>query len=128
MLEDCTEVARPIHPALEVVDDTLYVTVHTTVQGERGYTVLSSDGEVFSPAEWAAACRERQFAPLADVRLARCAPRWHGAGIRDALLALRSGADRTPTWPGCTPPSTPRWTRACRSAMNATWRWVPFMR
>ena len=88
------------HPALEVIDDTLYVTVHTTVQGVRGYTILSSDGEVFSPAEWAAACRERQFAPLADVRLARCAPRWHGAGIRDALLALRSGADCTPTWPG----------------------------
>lgn len=89
-IDDQPHGTQPVHPALDVVGDTLYVTVQSPVAGTQQYVLLTSDGELFSQQEWTAICAARNLAPLARATPARCQTRWHGAGIRETLVALRA--------------------------------------
>jgi K+-sensing histidine kinase KdpD len=58
-----------VHPALDVIDDTLCVTLQAHIDGRQQYVVASSDGELFTQQEWAAACAARDLEPLAMAAL-----------------------------------------------------------
>jgi hypothetical protein len=90
-----------LHPALDMVDNSLYVTVRVPVKGEQkpvDVVLVSQGGQqghVLTQDEWQAVASERGIVPynLAP-NLARCGPRWNGRGV----LEWASGTREAPTW------------------------------
>lgn len=99
-IEDTVRGARPVHPALDVFDDTLCVTLQAPTAGRQSIVVATSDGGLFTQEEWAAACAARNLAPIVAATPGRCGPRWHGEGIRETLAALKAGGPCPTTWAG----------------------------
>ena len=89
---------KPVHPALDVIDDTLYLTAHARVDGGTTYVILSSAGEVLSADEWREKCQERGLLPISSGEPYRCSPRWHAAGMREVLGHLHEGRTEAITW------------------------------
>jgi hypothetical protein len=84
---------RRIHPALDFLGDTAYVTVQENAEGMETL-VLTSDGEVFDLKDWAGECAKRGLDPRATPDLSDCGARWNAAGIQ----ALANGTLTAPTW------------------------------
>lgn len=87
---------RPIHPALDVVGDTLYVAVRTGGEdGKPHDVVLTSEREQFTQEQWEKEAPSRGLAPLPPFpKLDRSKPRWDPEGIAE----LVAGELRAPDW------------------------------
>jgi hypothetical protein len=94
-LYDGEERLIPIHPALDVADDTLYVTVQVRTK-DKGIqsVILTSDCEMIEANEWERVARDRGLLPLVDVKIDRTGPRWNSA----AILGLLDGTLQAPGW------------------------------
>lgn len=84
-LDDTTDHLRPIHPALDVVDDVLYLTVQARVGGRLQDIVVTSEGEAFTRDAWREKCTALGLYPVAETDLTTAgldAPRWTNEAIR----------------------------------------------
>src|SRR5690348_15243755 len=87
-----------VHPARDVVRDTLYVTVQVSVDGKLQRVVLTSDGELYSRDEWPEQCHTRGLLRLTDLDRAGDHPRWHSTGITEVMTRLQAKQMPAPTW------------------------------
>ena len=92
-LDDMQQALKQAHPALDMVDDVLYVTVWTPIKG-KGMTqvVLSSEGDVFTLEEWQAESIRRGLILMTSNVLApqaKCSP--------SVVAELQAGELQTPT-------------------------------
>src|SRR6266571_8582042 len=83
-----------MHPALDVVDDTLYCAVTTRDKEKRPtLAIITSKGEIYNREEWAAQMIERGLQPIADVVLDPKV-RWNIKGMRE----LNNRTLKKPSW------------------------------
>ncbi|HEU5348607.1 MAG TPA: hypothetical protein VFU63_08345, partial [Ktedonobacterales bacterium] len=89
-----TGATLPIHPALDMIADTLYVTLRLYQAGRLESVVFSSTGELFGTAEWPAHCAAQGLVSLAP-------PGGHRlplADLRELAEHLRKGDATAPSW------------------------------
>jgi hypothetical protein len=89
-----------MHPALDVVDGVLYVTVQAEIEDDEGHfhtthVVLTSSGEVIAQDDWRVEATKRGLHPYVEcVDLGRTGMRW----TNESLEAFQDGTLEAPTW------------------------------
>lgn len=91
--EDETTV-QYIHPALDIVGDTLYVTVRASVGKKLQHLVLTSDGEIFTEETWLTMTQTRGLHVRTTVDISDLTERWNNKSLRE----FRDGTLKSPTW------------------------------
>lgn len=86
----------PVHPALDIVDGQLFVTVQVRLKGQGlSNIILTSKGEALTEPEWDLWSGERGLVPVVKPTLKRnTGPRWTAKGIRE----LQDGTLKARTW------------------------------
>lgn len=89
------EAQTQMHPALDVVGNTLYLTVRVgTKKSGVQDIILTSSGDMLAQDEWQRKCAEWGLIPTANATLRSNGPRWNNKSI----IELKNGTMVAPTW------------------------------